>query len=145
MSDYLDFLLEDIEKCTKQAENFFAERGFNINGQALNHQKYMEGEKISFDTFFPISKDDLPEASKLSRPELEVVTYKLEKLLNAYHFFFDFPVLLPLKEKYNLIRTEWRKEVKLALSGETHLEFCYSTPKQCPFDKYCTICDDLKD
>ncbi len=145
MSDYLDYLIEDIEKLELEAQQFFAAKGYLSNGLALNKQKFVAGGMIRFEDLFQISIEALPEPHKLSEAELDILSYKLEKLLQAYHFYFDFPLLLPKIERYRIIRQHWRKEVKLALAGEMHLDFCHSSPHQCPYERYCNICKDLED
>jgi len=142
--DYLDQLLGDIENNTALAAGFF--RSYQLNQVVpVELAPFSSPGFITFADLFHVCKESFPPVDQLSKSEISVLSYKLQHLLAAWHFHFDFPNLLPDSEKYKLMVDHWNTPVKLAVTGESHIEICHSDTHSCPYSGYCTICDDLND
>lgn len=142
--DYLDQLLEDLEANTARADSFFKE--FNPDATLPSeHAPYSSPGLVSFEQLFGLSKEAFPPVTQLSPSELTVLTYKMQRLLTSWHFYMDFPNLLPDVEKYKIMVNHWANSVRLAVSGESHIEICFSNTDKCPYSGYCSICDELND
>jgi hypothetical protein len=142
--DYLDQLLEDIEEAGIKAQPFF--RDHLPDPQIPSeHAPYKSLGFVTFHDLFGITREALPPADQLSSSELTILSYKLIRLLETWHFYFDFPNLLPDKEKYKIICHTWNSPYKLAVHGETHIDICLSNTDKCPYVGYCSICEELND
>lgn len=142
--DYLDQLLEDLEANTVRAESFFKD---HLPDPLIpsEHAPYKSLRLVTFEELFGICREALPPLAQLSHSEISVLSYKLIKLLESWHFHIDFPNLLPEREKYQIILHNWQIPYKLAVNGETHIDICLSNTDKCPFTGYCSICEDLND
>ncbi len=147
ITDYVLQLVKDVDTSIAKSSAFFKRFAYK-NGTDVNEEfvpSYKCEGVFKMSELFEISQQALPQTEKLNDEDVAQLAKKLEQLWNAYHFQADFPNALPIRQKYTLMREKWNCEVKLASRGETHIEFCHHEPKNCRFNGYCTICNDLKD
>lgn len=89
-------------------------------------------------------KDRLPPYNQLTDQQSEFLIGQIMELLATHRIFSDFPNLLPAKKRYKLIYEYWDKEVTLK-GKDHHIDFCHYSLENCPYQCYCTICDELND
>lgn len=148
MQRYIKQLIDDIRRATwnlrpphkiwKESE---ADPDHEPELEDLSYvEKYLYGDKEPIGAITGISAELLPPAEKLSIEQQALLSGELEKLLQYFHFYLDFPNNYPSHLKYPYICNFWQEE-QVALSfGENHIEFCNYDEEQCPFPGYCDIC-----
>lgn len=146
-SSYIQQLIADFRDIQNYAIDFFKARALTL--ESFSQSDYIPEFKsmgaVSLEELFHISEEELPHHKHINNNDLALLFTSLLELLNSYHFICDFPNLMNEREKYDLLRNNWKKKQKLALSGESHIEFCFSDTEDCNFKGKCSICDDLQD
>jgi hypothetical protein len=142
---YVKQLQDDIRLA---AQKTLVENG-DIEDDSTSFEKHLEeverfvsGPMIPLSQIVGIATLQLPPPEKLSDVQQATLYEDIEKLLNAFNFYPDFPQNLPGHLKYQVMRSRWDREYVHMSCGEYHLEFCEYEPKECPFPaKYCTCKD----
>lgn len=151
MQRYLEQLIDDIHKATwgmkppheiwKESE---ADPDDELELEDMAYvEKYVYGDKLPISTITGISQEQLPSLEKLKQEQQELLATELEKLLQYFHFYLDFPENYPEYLKYPFIRNFWSDEQVSLSFGENHIEFCDYDELNCPFPGYCTTCKEV--
>ena len=138
---YVKQLQEDIRRA---AQKTLVENG-NIEDDLTSFEKQMEevesfvyGDMVPLSQIVGIATVQLPPPEKLSEVQQQTLYEDMEKLLNAFNFYPDFPENLPGHLKYQVMRARWDNEHVHMSVGQSHLEFCDYEPGNCPFpSEYC--------
>lgn len=99
----------------------------------------MEGsEEKPMHIWFGLDPALFPSSEQLSDDQIELLTGELYRLWEAYHFWPDFPELLPQRRRYELMVRKLQAEVEYWPVGTWFIEFCEYDPENCPFgEEYC--------
>lgn len=101
-------------------------------------ERYLHGTPQPLEEIVGVAHIALPPAEKLNRQQALQLSNALIQLLEAFHFYPDFPEGLPTTLKYQLLRDEWIKPHVFVGAGESHIEFCYDYLGNCPFpEEFC--------
>lgn len=148
MQNYINQLLDDIHRASwkiKPPHHLWEESGANPDDELEQEdmsyvEKYIYGEKEPISEIIGIETEMLPPADKLSDQERALLAVELEKLLQLFHFYLDFPESFPAHLRYSFIRDFWSTEEVPLSFGENHIEFCQYEEEDCPFPGYCDNC-----
>ena len=145
ITNYIHQLVEDIEHAKVK------------NGSAILITYAMAENEAGLDDCHPaihvtkplseiagINKQQLLPARQLSDQQSELLVKHIMELLATHRIYSDFPNLLPAKKRYKLIYDYWDNEVTLK-GKDHHIDFCHYSLDDCPYQGYCTICDELND
>ncbi|MCF8373183.1 MAG: hypothetical protein K9H64_16310 [Bacteroidales bacterium] len=145
ISKYINQLVEDIQRAKVN------------NGSAILASYSIMGKESDFDDLpssshvtkplskiAGIEKDQLPPHSELTDQQAEFLIDQIMELLASHRIFSDFPNLLPAQKRYKLIYEYWDNDVTLK-GKDHHIDFCHYSLENCPYQCYCTICDELND
>ena len=141
MDRYFEQLAEDFREASEQVPTMDEVRKrFNIEiPEDLEMFAYCEiylrtpSQKLS--TILGIEKTNLPPPERLSPKQCAFLSDEMIRLLNAYHFYTDFPDGLPVEATYRLLYEEWDHPHVFTGEGTMHIEFCDYEPARCPFPK----------
>ena len=151
MQRYLEQLIDDLHKATwgmKPPHEIWEESEANPDDELeledMSHvEKYLYGDAIPISGITGIAQEQLPPGEKLTEEQQALLAVELEKLLQYFHFYLDFPKDYPAHLRYEFIRKFW-EEKHVALSfGENHIEFCDYDEAKCPFPGYCNSCKEV--
>ena len=151
MKRYLEQLIDDLHKATWNMkppheiwEDSEADPDDEVELEDMSQvEKYMYGDEEPILLITGINCEQLPPAEKLSQQQQALLAVELEKLLQYFHFYLDFPENYPAHLRYPFILKFW-EEKHVALSfGENHIEFCSYDEEHCPFPGYCNTCKEV--
>jgi len=93
---------------------------------------------------FGIRKELFPPSEMLTSEELNLIADEFEKLWAAYSFFADFPISLPAKRRYELMREYLDYSCHYGHGKRKQcFTFCDYKPESCPFGIECCRCGNL--
>jgi hypothetical protein len=149
MQRYIEQLIADIHKATWQIRpphEIWDDTDLNSELECEDMayvEKYIYGDKEPISSITGIDTEMLPAPDKLTQDQQALLAVELEKLLQQFCFYLDFPENYPSKLRYPFIRNFWDSE-EVALSfGENHIEFCDFEEENCPFPRYCNTCKEV--
>lgn len=150
MQRYIEQLIADIRKATwniKPPHPIWEESEANpVDELELEDISYVEefiyGTKIPIAQTTGIDCDLLPPPEKLSEAQQSTVAFELEKLLQVYNFYLDFPAGFPDNLKYPFILKFWNESHVPLSFGQNHIELCEYDETNCPFKGYCSFCEE---
>ena len=150
MQRYIEQLVEDLHRATwniKKPHEIWEDVDLNNEAELEDIsyvEEYVYGKKKNISDIIGIKRKLLPAPKMLTTEQRALLSVELEKLLQVFHFFLDFPETYPHELRYRFIRDFW-KEKRVGLSfGECHIEFCDYDESHCPFDGYCTTCKEIR-
>jgi len=150
MQHYVEQLIEDLHRATwniKKPHEIWEDVDPNneVELEDISYvEEYFYGKQIKISDITGIERKLLPVPKKLTIEQRALLAVELEKLLQVFHFYLDFPETYPDEQRYRFIRDFW-KEKRVALSfGESHIEFCDYDETHCPFYGYCTTCKEIQ-
>ncbi len=151
MQRYIEQLIEDLREATwkvRPPHELWEESGADPDDELeLEDMSYIE--KIMYGEAEPISEitgidiKQLPQADKLTQQEQSILATELEKLLQYFYFYLDFPENYPAHLRYPFILKIWAEEHVALSFGENHIEFCDMDEEFCPFPGYCNTCNEV--
>ncbi len=141
MRPYIQELIKDINNIIDHCGNSYAFD--NLINQKSSSSLFGNPKKIEEITGMP--KDALPPDEQLNNKEKAALSKALEQLLQTFHFEAEFPVKVPWEVRYKHLRSIWNSQQVYLGMGENHIEFCDYDESNCPFPKYCNMCDDAKE
>ncbi len=153
MQRYLEQLIDDLHKATwgiKPPHEIWEESNADPDDEVeledMSYvEKYLYGDKIPISEITGIAREQLPPIEKLNQEQQALLAVELEKLLQFFHFYLDFPRDYPAHLRYAFILKFW-EEKHVALSfGENHIEFCDYDEANCPFPGYCNTCNEVRE
>lgn len=145
ISKYISQLAEDIQLAKVKTESpAFSTYEIAENEQESDYLNALNHITKPLSKIVGISKQQLPSTKQLSDQQSEILVEQIIGLLASHRIYSDFPNLLPAKKRYKLIYDYWDKEVTLK-GKDHHIEFCYYSINDCPYQGFCSICDELKD
>jgi len=153
MQRYIEQLIDDLHKATWRMkpphelwETSKADPDDELELEDMSYvEKYLYGNEIPIPEITGIAREQLPPAEKLSQEQQALLAVELEKLLQYFHFYLDFPEGYPTHLRYPFILKFWdEKHVPLSF-GENHIEFCDYNEEQCPFPGYCNTCIEVSE
>lgn len=139
MEKYLQQLIEDLRQAAlrvpppREIWDPVDMDSYNEVADMLYIEDFIHGIPRPLSNIVGIDKIYFPHPDKLSPQQVNQLYAEMEKLINAYHFFPDYPTGLPVSEKYRLLRQEWDSGQVFVGAGEVHIEFCTYDEHQCPF------------
>jgi hypothetical protein len=148
MEHYIEQLIEDLHQATWQLkpphelwEDSAADPDDELELEDMSYvEKYIYGEGEPISLITGIDSAQLPPVEKLTKEQQATLSIELEKLLQYFHFYLDFPETYPAHLRYPFILKFWEeKQVALSL-GNNHIEFCDYDEEHCPFPGYCSTC-----
>ncbi|WP_372776548.1 hypothetical protein [Mangrovibacterium sp.] len=152
MNRYLEQLIDDIRQASWRIQpphelwlesNVDTDDEDEVEDMAYAEQ-FLYGEKKPISEITGIEREKLP-SPELLRPEHQaVLAQELEKLLELFHFYLDFPEGFPLDMRYSFIRDLWSESHVPLSFGENQIEFCQYEEEDCPFPGYCTVCKEFE-
>lgn len=151
MQRYIEQLIDDLHKATwgmkpphEIWEESEADPDDELELEDMSYvEKYLYGDEIPISAITGIGPDQIPPAEKLNQEQQALLAVELEKLLQYFHFYLDFPENFPAHLRYPFILKFW-EEKHVALSfGENHIEFCDYDEEHCPFPGYCNTCKEV--
>lgn len=149
MHRYIEQLITDIRQATwKIRPPHEIWEGTDPDDEIENEDlSYVEesiyGQKERISSITGIGRELLPPLEKMSADQAGLLAAELEKLLNVFHFFPDFPEGYPSHSRYPFLYDLWEKEYVPLSFGELHIEFCSYDEKECPFPGYCKTCEEI--
>jgi hypothetical protein len=153
MQRYIEQLIDDLHKATwgmkpphEIWEESEADPDDELELEDMSYvEKYLYGDAIPISGITGIAQEQLPPAERLSEEQQALLAVELEKLLQYFHFYLDFPKDYPAHLRYEFIRKFWEeKHVPLSF-GENHIEFCDYDVEHCPFPGYCNSCKEVEE
>jgi len=150
MERYIEQLISDIHKASwivRPPHEIWnkADPNYDVELEDLGYvEKHIYGKIESISEITTIDSGMLPVPEKLSDEQQSILAVELEKLLQHFNFYLDFPENYPSNLRYSFIREFWDSE-EVALSfSENHIEFCdFEEEIYCPFPGYCNICKEI--
>lgn len=150
MERYLDQLIADLRKRALEvppAREFWlgvdmADK-YGVEDLAYVEQ-YLHGTPQPLSEILEIEQAQLPPVHRLTDQQVARLYPEVEKLLNAFHFFPDYPEGLAVLEKYRTLRSAWNMDVVLVGGGENHIEFCEEA-EGCPFPPEFCLCKEAEE
>lgn len=151
MQHYIEQLIDDLHQATwgmkpphKMWEESEADPDEELELEDMSHvEQYLYGEKESIAQITGIEQGQLPPPEKLTEEQQTLLATELERLLQYFHFYLDFPKDYPVHLRYAFIRKFWEEEHVPLSFGENHIEFCDYDEANCPFPEYCNTCKEV--
>lgn len=152
MQRYIEQLIDDLHKATwgmKPPHELWEESGADPDNELeledMSYiEKYIYGEEQPVSVITGIECSQLPPTDKLSEEQQSLLAVELEKLLQYFHFYLDFPENFPAHLRYPFILDFWKEEHVALSFGEDHIEFCDYSEGYCAFPEYCTSCPEIE-
>ena len=152
MERYIQQLVEDIHRATYQVRpphelwvDSEADPQDELELEDMSHvEKYLYGEEEPISSITGIDCEALPSTEKLNQEQQALLATELEKLLDFFHFELEFPVGYPAHLRYPFIKDFWEESHVPLSFGTNHIEFCDYERDDCPFEGYCTTCDEIE-
>ena len=153
MQKYVNQLIGDIKKSINLAPerlgtfDKFIPDYLNEEDQELfaDVEQFMHGSRSTMGFYFGINQMYFPPIEKLNQEQIKELTIYFVQLWIAYNYIPVFPDNLPDKIKYKYLRKYLSYETTYALTGRIHIEFCEYDTENCPFEGYCTICEEIEE
>lgn len=149
MKHYINQLISDIRKTThniRPPRSLWDHADVNSELELEDMaflEKYFEGEEEAISEITGIAPELLPPPAKLSIEQQALLGDELERLLQHFNFYLDFPDQLPAHLKYPVIIDFWKEEHVLVSFGKNEIELCDMEKEHCPFPGHCNICDEV--
>lgn len=149
MQRYIEQLIADIHQATWQIRPpreiwDHADTNSELEREDMEYvEKYIYGDKEPISSITGIDTEMLPVLEKLTQEQQALLAVELEKLLQHFNFYLDFPVNYPSNLRYPFIRNFWDREEVAVSFGENHIEFCSFEEEYCPFPGYCNTCKEV--
>jgi len=149
MHRYIEQLISDIRQATwKIRPPHEIWDGVDPDDEVENEDlSYVEetiyGQKEKISAITGIRKELLPPPDLLNIEQAELIATELEKMLNVFNFFPDFPEDFPAHLRYPFLINIWENEYVPLSFGELHIELCSYDANECPFPGYCKICNEI--
>jgi len=150
MERYLDQLIEDLRKRALEVpppgelwRGVDMADEYDVEDLAYIEQ-YFYGIPEPLSKILGIEQYQLPPIDKITGEQIARLYPELEKLLNAFRFFPEYPKGLPVLDKYRTLRDAWDIEVVLIGGGENHIEFCEEMG-WCPFPVEFCLCKEAEE
>jgi hypothetical protein len=152
MQRYIEQLITDIHKATWNIkpphliwEESEADPANELELEDISYvEEFLYGTKIPIAQITGIDCDMLPPPEKLSAEQQSTVAIELERLLQVFNFYLDFPAGFPDNLKYPFILKCWNESHVPISFGQTHIEFCDYDETKCPFRSYCSSCEEYR-
>ena len=152
MERYIQQLINDIHQATYHVRpphelwlDSEADPQDELELEDMSHvEKYLYGEEEPISSITGIDFEALPPSEKLTKEQKELLATELERLLDFFHFYLDFPIDYPAHLRYPFIKDFWEESHVPMSFGTNHIEFCDYEREGCPFDGYCTTCDEVE-
>ncbi len=147
MNRYIEQLIEDIRNAAEHAPPQEFDNSEPDDEEALE-MELEESERIINGPFerlsdiVGISRKLLPAPDRLNEGQKKQLVIELEKLLNAYNFFPDYPEKVPFDMLYEAFYKIWDDGFVRITSGQYHIEFCDYDEATCPFPGFCQFCNE---
>jgi len=106
-------------------------------------EKHFEGEEESIEKITGIEQKLLPPSSILSQEQQALLADELERLLQHFNFYLDFPKDLLAHLKYPVIHNFWKENHVAVSFGKNHIELCKMEEENCPFPGHCKTCKEV--
>jgi len=151
MERYIEQLIDDIRKATwnlrpphrlwldSEAD---PENELELEDMSFVEQ-YIAGEVEPIAEITGIECEQLPPPERLKKEQRELLATELEKLLQYFNFYLNFPAGFPAFLRYPFIRDFWSEEHVPLSFGENFIEFCDYKEGGCPFPGYCETCEEI--
>lgn len=145
ISKYVNQLVDEIQHA-KITNGSSVHVSYSMAGNEPGYDEHLSAIHITkpLAKIAGIEKVQLPPVAQLSDQQAEILVDQIMDLLGTRRIYSDFPNLLPAKKRYKLIYDYWDKEVTLK-GKDHHIDFCHYSLDNCPYQGYCTICDELND
>jgi hypothetical protein len=151
MQRYIEQLVNDIRAATHKVQpphDIWLESGADPDDELeLEDMSYVEefvyGKKKKISKITGIESNALPPPRKLTDSQKALLAVELERMLQVFHFYLDFPESYPAHLRYRFIRKLWNKKHVPLSFGENHIEFCDYDESNCPFPGYCKTCEEV--
>jgi hypothetical protein len=149
MRPYIEELINDINEAVEEADKDQEEK--KKNGQDTVIQKLCQAKEYHYGNPRRIEKivgipwAAFPQDEKLNSQEKAGLARAMEKLLQAWGFYPDFPPRLPFHERYKKLREIWKKEQVYIGTGVNYIDVCEFKESTCAFSSYCHMCDLIRE
>jgi hypothetical protein len=151
MDQYIRQLIEDMGRAAGQApppnysrySEMDEEQAFQEEMEEI--EKFVEGKGERLEDIIGIPQSLLPEDEKLSDAQLQRLVKEMEKLLQAWNFYPEYPENAPARMKYQALREIWINDFIHMTEGMVHINFCGDNGKNCIFPGYCNHHTDIGD
>jgi len=133
IQQYVDQLVEDFRQATERRTRsdtsanttILAEQQFQQDINRVN--QYLYGPHYKLSEIVGIDKVALPADDLLNDEQTGELALEMEKLLNAWNFYPEFPndnaKTVPARLRYRVMRSGWDTEQAVVDTGEVHIEF----------------------
>jgi hypothetical protein len=150
MQRYIEQLIEDLQAATWKTRPPHAiwdgidPDNENDSDDISYVEEFIYGQEERISSITGIERKLLPPVDGLSDDQAGILATELEKLLNVFNFYPDFPGDYPAHLRYPLLLGLWNKKYVPLSFGESHIGFCSFDEKECPFPGYCSTCKEIK-
>lgn len=147
MQRYIEQLIDDLRQAAEQAPPDIIDDP-EIDDEEALEMELEEAERIVTGPFEKMSdilgipKKMLPGPNRLNDEHVSLLVPEIEKLLNAYNFYPDYPEKVPYNLLYKALYDIWDDDFVKVNSGQYHIEFCDYDEDNCPFPGYCDYCSE---
>ena len=147
MHRYIEQLIDDLRQAAEQAPPDIIDDP-EIDEEEALEMELEEAERIVTGPFEKLSdilgipKKMLPGPDRLKDEHVRILVPEIEKLLNAYNFYPDYPEKVPYNLLYKALYDIWDDDFIKVNSGQYHIEFCDYDENNCPFPGYCDYCSE---
>jgi hypothetical protein len=145
MQKYIDYLIEDIQKASK---NIPTAPYLDLDDEMEDLRGVIEYESTTekpMQEWFKLSKENFPPVEKLDQKQIEQLLKEILRLWNAFNFDPVLPKNLPADIAYKLLVDYFDKPVVWVSEGTIMIEFCDYDSENCPFPQEYCMCTDLND
>lgn len=108
-------------------------------------ERFLRGKPKEIAVITGIAAEAFPPLHKMTDAQTLFLCDEMQRLLNAYCFYADFPKGLPAEIRYSLLRSKWSDKMVYTGEGITGFEFCDYEPDRCPFPEEFCSCKDFDD
>ena len=154
MEKYIEQLLMDIEQrigsappprgmITSKNGKMIVGGETDIDAHIDEVERYISSPPAPLGEQLNMMKCEFPDPAKLDEDQLKRLSDAMQEMWISWHLVPDFPAKLPAEIRYRLMRDYMDKEIVLVSYGEVHVEFCDYDKNNCPFEGYCTACDEV--
>ena len=139
MDQYLDQLIEDLGEIVQQVPPPGAiwsgvdMTNPNETEDIAHVEQSQNGESKPLSKIVGVEKIVLPPVERLTDAQADLLCTAMVSVLSVYHFIPDFPVGLPAKLKYKVLRDHWDQEQVAVTGGAVHIALCDCVTSACPF------------
>lgn len=140
MHRYLHYLLSDIQAAHKAEmdEELTFPKSFEEEMEEV--ERYIRGDdEQPLSYYTKLYKEVFPPAERLSQNEIKILLEAFITMLKTWNAQVDFPVKMPLKERYEFLRNNILEVgITPINSGQIHFDFCSGDASDCDWGKYCS-------